>query len=263
MEEFGIDEGEDLPELSDEFKLEIEEETHISVFKRSVMGELDTPCLSATIDSLDQYVAGAFSNGEIKIFDPHGGGLMKNLSPPTDDPTGSNIASVIKWKPGTESGESDNILLAGDNGGNIIKYDATDGMVLDQITWDGEEENKIYCLDYSPNGRQFAAAGLDNLVRIYDDITMKLVQVSDPFASGNGGHSNRVFSVKISPDDPNILISGGWDNNIIIHDIRDKGPVNAIIGAYICGDALDIKNEKILSGSNRMDKQIQLWDLKT
>jgi COMPASS component SWD3 len=187
---------------------------------------------------------------------------MKRLQKDSDS-TGLPITSIIKWKPSVDGGDPENMLLAGDNAGNITKYDATDGMVVEQIPWDGEEENKIYALDYSSNGRQFAAAGLDKMVRIYDDITMKLVQESDPFKSGNGGHNNRIFSVKFSNEDPNILISGGWDNNIIIHDIREKGPVNAIIGANVCGDSLDIRGNRILSGSNRKDKQLQLWDLDT
>ena len=28
------------------------------------------------------------------------------------------------------------------------------------------------------------------------------------------GHSNRVFSLKYHPDDPNIILSGGWDNTV-------------------------------------------------
>lgn len=58
MLEMEEEKGEDLPELSEEYKLEIEEKENISVFKRSIMGELDSPCLSATIDSIDQCVAG-------------------------------------------------------------------------------------------------------------------------------------------------------------------------------------------------------------
>ena len=136
-------------------------------------------------------------------------------------------------------------------------------MMVDCIEWEGEDENKIYCLDYSSNGRQFAAAGYDKLVRVYDDITMKCIQELDPYKSGHSGHSNRVFAVKFSKDDPNILISGGWDNNIMIHDIREKGPVNCIIGAYVCGQALDFSGNNILSGSNRKDNQLQIWSLET
>lgn len=222
----------DLPELSEYYKVETEEKANVSVFKRCIMGEVDVPCLSATIDAFDQYIAGCYLNGEIKIFDPHGGGLMKRLQKDSES-GGAPITSVIKFKPSNDSGEHENILIGGDNGGNITKYDVLDGMVVEQIKWEGENENKIYALDYSSNGRQFAAAGYDTLVRVYDDVTMKLVQELDPFKSGHGGHSNRVFAVKFNKEDPNILISGGWDNNIVIHDLREKGPVNAIIGAYI------------------------------
>ena len=187
---------------------------------------------------------------------------MKRLQEECES-TGKPVTNIIKFKPHNDAGESDNILLAGDNEGNIIKYDVTDGMVLERIDWDSKTENKIYALDYSYNGRQFVTAGLDAVVRVYDDITMKLVHELDPYKSGHSGNSNRVFSVKFSKDDPNILVSGGWDNNIIIHDIREKGPVNAIIGAYICGESLDFSGNKILSGSNRTTKQLQLWDLET
>lgn len=196
------------------------------------------------------------------MFDPHGGGLIKRLQKDSET-SGLPITSVIKWKPHTDTKDMENILLCGDNAGNITKYDVTDGMIVDQIPWKGEEENKIYAMDYTKNGRHFAAVGLDGIVRVYDDITMKLTQESDPFKSGHGGHSNRVFAVKFSNEDSNLLVSGGWDNSIIIHDLREKGPVNAILGAYICGEALDFKGDKILSGSNRMDKQLQIWSLKT
>jgi WD40 repeat protein len=90
-------------------------------------------------------------------------------------------------------GEHENVLLGGDDSGNITKYDVTDGKIIETIEWKGEAENKIYAIDYSPNGRQFAAAGLDTMVRVYDDITMKVVQELDPYKSGHSGHSNRVF----------------------------------------------------------------------
>lgn len=254
--------SEDLPELSEDYKIETEHSANVSVFKRAIMGELDVPCLSTVLDPLDQYAVGAYSNGEIKVFDPHGGGHLKTLVEPSDQ-SGKPITTVLKFKPVSDSGEQETVLLAGDNDGHITKFDVTDGMEIDKIEWQGEEENKIYSMDYSSNGRQFATAGYDGMVRIYDDITMKMVQDCDPFKSGHAGHSNRVFSVKFNKQDPNILISGGWDNNIIIHDIREKGPVNAIIGAYICGESLDFSGNTILSGSNRMDKQLQLWDLET
>jgi len=34
------------------------------------------------------------------------------------------------------------------------------------------------------------------------------------------GHSNRIFCVKFHPNDPNVLLSGGWDTTIQIWDTR-------------------------------------------
>lgn len=34
------------------------------------------------------------------------------------------------------------------------------------------------------------------------------------------GHNNRVFSLKFLPEDSNLFISGGWDTNVHIWDIR-------------------------------------------
>ena len=52
--------------------------------------------------------------------------------------------------------------------------------------------------------------------RLYDEGTKTLVSklVSSAYAA-IPGHSNRIFSLKYLPDDPNVFLSGGWDNNIV------------------------------------------------
>jgi len=46
-------------------------------------------------------------------------------------------------------------------------------------------------------------------------------------------------------------MSGGWDNNIKIWDIRSATPIRSIYGPYICGDSIDLSNEVIMTGSYR------------
>ena len=90
--------------------------------------------------------------------------------------------------------------------------------------------------------------------------------ISHEFPGGNwqnSGHSNRVFSVKFLPDDPQVILSGGWDSNIYIWDLRIKKSQGAIYGASLSGDTLDFKNGVILSGSCRIRDQVQLWDFRT
>lgn len=54
------------------------------------------------------------------------------------------------------------------------------------------------------------------------------------------GHSNRIYSIKFPKGDPNLFISGGWDETIQIYDLRVNAPVNKISGPHISGDGLDI-----------------------
>ena len=48
-----------------------------------------------------------------------------------------------------------------------------------------------------------------------------------------------------------MLISGGWDRTIQIYDIREGRTVGSIYGPQISGDALDIYDDMIITGSNR------------
>lgn len=75
------------------------------------------------------------------------------------------------------------------------------------------------------------------------------------------GHSNRIFALKFHPQDPNILISGGWDRTIQIYDLRTGMIVDSIYGPSISGDALDIHEDMILAGSNRNQNCLQIFSL--
>jgi COMPASS component SWD3 len=76
----------------------------------------------------------------------------------------------------------------------------------------------------------------------------------------NGGHSNRVFSVKCITDKPNVFISGGWDSKIRVWDVREKNCVRGFYGPHISGDSIDYKKGQVLTGSYRNQEILQLWD---
>ena len=122
-------------------------------------------------------------------------------------------------------------------------------------------------LDYNPNGTAFATAGKDNLVRIYDEETKKVAHELSSIKWHKPGHNNRIFSVKFKKDEPDILVSGGWDQNVAISlikvhiwDIRTESVVQTIFGPKIAGDSIDIKDNILLTGANRGKDQLQLWD---
>jgi COMPASS component SWD3 len=123
-----------------------------------------------------------------------------------------------------------------------------------------EKENQILCLDIKNDGTKFAAAGKDESIRIYDEEKQMLDVEFPPGMWGNIGHSNRIFSLKFHPDDPNFLISGGWDNTLLFWDTREGKSIGSIYGPSICGDTIDIYGTQILTGSYRSNNQLELWD---
>ena len=78
--------------------------------------------------------------------------------------------------------------------------------------------------------------------------------------AGEPGHSNRVFCVKFDQDNANLIVSGGWDNNVKVWDIRQPSPVRSICGPFVCGDSIDLHDQFLLTGAYRDSEQLQLWD---
>ena len=80
-------------------------------------------------------------------------------------------------------------------------------------------------------------------------------------------HTNRVYSCKFttghtSPID-HLVLSSGWDRTLQVWDMRVPGPaVKSFFGAYLAGDAMDVMDNTICTGSHRQENQLQLWDLR-
>lgn len=80
------------------------------------------------------------------------------------------------------------------------------------------------------DGSMFATGGKDFKVnnkssvylqiRIYDDEKKEVIRILDEADLNQIGHSNRVFAIKFIPDDLNLMMSGGWDANVLLWDLR-------------------------------------------
>jgi len=108
-----------------------------------------------------------------------------------------------------------------------------------------------------------AAAGKDRHVRVYDETT-KALAFTMKEKGKLIGHGNRIFCVKFNKGDQNMLVSGGWDNNVFVYDMRYRGPVHAIYGPHICGDTIDFKSDghTMICGSYRGDDALEIYDLR-
>lgn len=144
--------------------------------------------------------------------------------------------------------------------GELKQYKISDYSLISQIK---EENNEIYALDYHMKNDIFATGGRDAAIRIYDESTKKQIHKLIAKQWVSPGHTNRIFSIKFINDDPNVLISGGWDNSVYIWDTRLKKSVDSIYGVCLMGDSLDYKNGQILIGNQKNKEQLQLYDYKT
>lgn len=244
-------------ELSEDFTIKEWDGTDVKVYEKGIIGQTDFACLCAKYDNNDEYIVSWYSNGQIELYEADSLEYVCHLED-SEEESKKAVWTMVKFKPGVTTDD----IIAIDVKGEIRRYSASDKKMVTSITTEEGEENRLFALDYSPDGSTFATAGTDHFVRVYDDATMKLKEVMDPFYTNKAGHTNRIFWVSYNQKDPNMLCSAGWDSTIIIHDIRKKGPVWGLLGAYVCGEALDFYGKDIISGSWRNEKQIELWDIR-
>lgn len=203
-------------------------------------------------------IVACHSNGQIELHDADSCDYLFHFEE-AEEESKKAVCTMLKWKPGSEPDS----ILAVDIKGSIRRYSKKEKKQVFNVDTEEGENNRLFALDYSPDGETFATAGTDRLVRVYDDATMKLKVTLDGFHTKKSGHSNRIFWVSYNKNDSNMIASAGWDNTIIIHDIRQKGPVAGILGAYVWGDALDFWDQEVISGSWRNNEQLQIWDTRT
>jgi COMPASS component SWD3 len=250
-------------EKRDDFDITPAANMNRKMYKRGVLGDSSSAIQSVRFDPQDKYLAAGCEDGTIKIYNVSNSKLVYTLNQKRQD-GGSEEEKIpstcIRWRPTFSSAYTKNVLISVHSDGSVQHWHTTSGKSLHKLY---SPHNPLYCADFSPDGRQFATAGRDFIVRIYDETTKALVTEFTPGGAASPGHSSRIFSVKYYIEDPNILISGGWDSTVQVWDMREGSAVRAIFGPFVCGDSLDISRRGILAGSWREKEQLQIFDLGT
>eukprot|EP00752_Nemacystus_decipiens_P010899 g9687.t1 len=122
---------------------------------------------------------------------------------------------------------------------------------------------EVLCCAFSGDGEFFAVGASDGVVRVYNDSTRELLVELKPGMARGSGHSSRVFSVKFHPDDPNMIVSGGWDKCVHVWDVEKAVVVQTLFGPHVCGDAVGVFGRTIVTGSWRDEAQLEAWDMDT
>ncbi len=206
-----------------------------------------------------KFLAAGCGDGAIRVFNAATGKLSYNLNV---NNASEMPCTSVRFRPA--GARTKNVLLSVNSDGVAQYWHITSGKCLHTIG--STEGNQLYAVDYRDDGAMFATAGKDYAVRVYDEATKSILSTlagGRITSASSPGHSNRVFSVKFAGIDPNILLSGGWDNTVQIWDLRCQLSVRSIFGPHICGDSLDMNRTDILTGSWRPEDPLETWDFGT
>lgn len=213
-----------------------------------------------------RYLAAAGADGIVRIYDNHGrrqwimNTSVTTKAGGTGFESGGWPCSACCWRPKLCSVTTPSVLVTGSVSGDIIHWHAPSQKQIYKMT---EKDNQIYTISYRKDGERFITAGKDYTIRVYDEETKACIHKMEKGILGNTGHSNRIFASKWKPDDPNMLLTGGWDNNIMIWDMRTQQVARSIYGPHLAGEAIDIQNETVLTGSWRQKDALETWDFGT
>jgi len=200
-------------------------------------GETSGEVFCAKFDKADKYLAVGMADGMTRIYNMISGKLAFSLVGNLQD---DMPVCALAWRPVSEQLKTMNVLVTAQADGTLKHWHATSGKCLHQIP--PENGNSLCTIDFNKDGTLLATAGKDRYVRIYDETT-KTQAFSMKEAGDLQGHSNRIFCVKFNPNDPNMLVSGGWDQTVQIYDLRVRGPVNFFFGPHVCGETIDFRND--------------------
>jgi WD40 repeat protein len=199
---------------------------------------------SAAFGPNDNYVACGYGDGGIRIYNTTTGKKAFHMQQNLVD---EMPVTSLRWRPTGPTIQTQNVLVSTHACGHLRHWHVTSGKMLHSVLV--APENDLYSVDYTPDGVHLACGGKDGLVRVFDE--KKKVMEFDFKEQGFAPHSNRIFCVKYNPFDPNMIASAGWDNLIVLYDVRQKKPTGSIYGPRVNGEAIDFTDGNILlTGSN-------------
>ncbi len=119
----------------------------------------------------------------------------------------------------------DNLLVSGDESGEIIFWDARDGKILKKLHI---HTDKVTHLEFSNLGRLMASASYDGTVKVYDLNKSKLVQTfqNTKTSAYDNVKGNEPTFCTFSPDDK-FLYFGGYNLQILKGNLK-KGDIEGV-----------------------------------
>ncbi|OMJ95265.1 hypothetical protein SteCoe_1481 [Stentor coeruleus] len=226
---------------------------------RNIVFEYSTPESEAQVFSVrwspdDNHIATGCSDGNLKLYSSLSGALIRSMSCKLS-PEPCPVTSV-RWRPDKIISKTRNVLLAITCDGGIFHWHASSGKILHTLKLN---ENQALCSDFNSEGTSFAIGCKDKTVKVFDEGTKEIIADLNEGNVHQIGHDNRILSIKWL--DYNYILSGGWDNNLLVWDLRNNQVIRNFYGPRVYGDSLDVKGDLILAGSYNIEEQLQIWSM--
>ena len=177
--------------------------------------------------------------------------------------TGRHQTTVLNHEAGSEQIESlaltdGGALALGDRNGMMSVWTLPvlerDGGTNLAARWDTGQQGPVFAAAFSPDGRELALAGSDQLIRLYATSNWQ-VRATFP------GHDNEVWALAFTHDGGR-LVSAGKDRQVKIWNPRQHTPDPALPGSKLpLGFTPD--SRRVLTLANHENPTVQFWDAAT
>ncbi|XP_036141673.1 pre-mRNA-splicing factor PRP46 [Monomorium pharaonis] len=211
---------------------------------------------SARFSKTGKVIAAGFGSGSIQIWNGETGELEETLR--------SGLASSMPIMCCRFNPIHNEIFYASSACGMIFACNTHTKEISRFVI---EPKNEVNTIDVNITGDYLVSGGKDAAVRLYNTQTAKLILVyknKEVLTESKiaNFHRMRIFAAKFHKEYPDLIITGGWDDTVRIWDIRvPTGSIRIIKGPHICGDAIDMHETCILTGSWIVRDSLQVWDL--
>jgi len=205
-------------------------------------------------------LAVGFGNGSIILYDVKSGRMVHEVTPGrTYEYATMNIRYLD---------DQEHFMTSSAHGDVTLWKETTSS--TNKVQNLSEIDNEVNALDICKSESHFATAGKQRHIRLYDITRFEICsshQAADyntiSEANQGSGHTKRIFALRFHPQNNSLFLTGGWDNCVKVWDKRIlRSPKLSLFGPHICGNAIDVNDNLVLTGSWTAKNSLQMWDLR-